>query len=194
MTKGTVITVRTSSPLSVDVSELLRHPGATKRLRFTQETEGLRLPLARVEPGAGLEFDVRLDALVDGIHVAGTVSGTVSLDCRRCLTATTEAVQVEVDELFLASTPFSGGEADSSETTGIDADAYVIEDEHVDLEPMARDAIVLALPLNPLCREDCKGLCPTCGADRNETDCGHTAERIDIRWGPLERLRERMEE
>jgi len=92
------------------------------------------------------------------------------------------ALEVEVDELFL-----HRGEGHEGET-------YEIAGETIDLVPLVRDAIVLALPMNPLCRADCKGLCPVCGADRNRVDCGHTGERVDIRWGPLAGLREQMEE
>jgi len=59
------------------------------------------------------------------------------------------------------------------------------DDNHIDLEPMLRDVIMLAFPLRPLHDENCRGLCATCGADLNGTDCGHTQQPEDLRWAPL---------
>lgn len=174
--------MRDASPLTVDVAELLRHPGSTKRLRAHHEAAGFALPLARVPEGTGLVLDLRMDSLVEGIHVEGTVAGSFVLECRRCLTDVVERRRVAVDEVFLH--PGSGQEGET----------YEIRGEEIHLGQMLRDALMLALPLDPLCREDCRGLCPTCGADRNTADCGHGADRVDIRWGPLGGLRERMEE
>jgi uncharacterized protein len=69
-----------------------------------------------------------------------------------------------------------------------DEDTYVIDDDFVDLAPMAHDAIFLDLPLAPLCREDCAGLCPYCGIDRNEATCACQAP-LDARWATLDGLR-----
>ena len=66
---------------------------------------------------------------------------------------------------------------------------YQIVDDHIQLEPVVRDAVLLAMPVNPVCKPDCKGLCPECGADRNVTDCGHAGGRVDLRWEPLKQLR-----
>jgi len=180
----TLIAVPETSHLSVDVSELLRRPGATKQLRFTHEAGDVRVPLARIAEGSHLVLDLRLEALVDGIHVSGTLEGFIDIECARCLRATTSPITVPLDDVYL---PQGEDEADG-ETFEI------ADDETIDLEPAVRDALVLALPLNPLCKDECKGLCPECGADRNTTDCGHTGSKDDDRWEPLKRLRERLEE
>ncbi len=69
-----------------------------------------------------------------------------------------------------------------------DEETYELGSDYLDLAPLARDAILLDLPLAPLCREDCAGLCPTCGADRNEEACDCPTEVIDPRWVALEAL------
>lgn len=143
--------------------------------------EGIATTLARVPEETLIGIDLRLDSLVDGIHVSGRATGEVSMQCRRCLATFNRAVEVEVSEAFLPE-PAAG------------EDAYVIVDEVLDLEPMLRDALVLALPLNPLCREQCSGLCVTCGADLNVVDCGHASQQTDVRWGQLESLRRKMME
>jgi uncharacterized protein len=182
MAEGVLSALRDSQPLSVDVSDLLRTPGATKRVRHGSKMEGLAVPLAWVRDDSEVMIDLRLDALVDGVHVSGSIEGDVTRECRRCLTDVEEHVSLAVSEVFAYP-----GDEDGDE------EAYPIADERIDLGPLVRDVVVLALPLNPLCRPDCKGLCPVCGVQRNDVDCGHSGEPTDIRWGPLEDLRRRME-
>ncbi|MGZ4204344.1 MAG: YceD family protein [Actinomycetota bacterium] len=168
--------------LSVDVSELLRRPGASERFVSDPVLDGLQVTLAHTLEGSSLHLDVRLEALVDGIHVSGPVEGDVEVECRRCLKRLVRHVRVDLEEVFV----YPG------EVLG--PDAYEIVDEHVDLEPVVRDSFVLSLPLNPLCRADCRGLCTTCGADLNEVDCGHSQQPVDIRWSGLEQLKRTLED
>jgi uncharacterized protein len=167
----------------VDVSELLRRPGATQHVSVSTDLEEIRGELARVPEGSGLQLDLQLDSLADGIHVHGEIAGGVTEECARCLRTIPARIEVPVHEVYLY--PADAGD---------DGETYAIEDETLDLEPMVRDAVILALPLNPLCRPDCKGLCPTCGADRNDVECGHDDAPTNVRWGALERLRDMMED
>jgi uncharacterized protein len=180
MAQGAVIAVRNLPLLSVDVSELLRRPGASAEVRFDQELEGVAVPLAHLSENRA-EIVLRLDALIEGIHAAGMVAGEAVLECRRCLREFTRPMSVPVDDVFLYPDDLAEGE-------------YRIEGDNIDLEPLVRDAFVLALPLNPVCREDCRGLCVVCGADLNEVDCGHSQRPVDIRWNALHDLRRTMEE
>src|SRR5207302_1211789 len=164
MVQGARIAVRNVPLLSVDVSELLRRPGASERLETDQVLDGIEVPLARVGEGSSLHLDVRLEALVDGIHVSGPVKGDVTIECRRCLKLFVRPLTVELDDVFT----YPG--------EGTDDEGYRVESESIDLEPVVRDAVMLALPLNPLCIEGCKGLCSTCGANLNEADCGHSQD------------------
>ena len=172
--------LREVSQLSVEISELLRQPGTSKRLEFSEEVPGLGLDVGRVLPT--LRFELRLDSLVEGVLVSGNVRGVYAFDCIRCLRPFEQPFAVELSEV-LAYEGQPGAEEE-----------YQIIDDHAHLEPVVRDAVVLAMPLNPLCKPDCRGLCPVCGADLNALDCGHRTERTDLRWEPLARLRERFEE
>ncbi|TMK20325.1 MAG: DUF177 domain-containing protein [Actinobacteria bacterium] len=172
--------LRETSQLSVEISELLRHPGTSRHFAFTEEVDGLGLEIGRVQPA--LDFDLELASLVEGILVSGHVRGLYQSECIRCLRSFVRPFDVELSEV-MAYEELPGAE-----------DGYVVSGEHALLEPVVRDAVVLAMPLNPLCRPDCKGLCPVCGADRNATDCGHDTARIDLRWEPLSRLKETLEE
>jgi uncharacterized protein len=172
--------LREASQLSVEISELLAKPGSSKRLEFSEEVPGLGLDVGRVRPL--MEFELLLDSLVEGVLVAGSVRGVYSFECIRCLTSFDEPFEVTLGEV-LAYEGQPGAE-----------EGYQITGDHAHLEPVIRDAVMLAMPMNPLCRPDCKGLCPICGVDLNVTDCGHRAKRTDLRWEPLARLRERFEE
>jgi len=182
MAQGALIAVRNLQTLSVDVSELLRRPGASETVKTDHVFAGVEVPLARVRHDPPLHVELLLEALVDGIHVSGTVRGTAELECRRCLREIVSPIEVDLHEVF--SYP---GEGEPDEV-------YRVADEQIDLEPAVRDALMLALPLNPLCTTECRGLCSTCGADLNETDCGHSQDPVDIRWTGLEQLRRTLEE
>ncbi|MGH2726345.1 MAG: YceD family protein [Actinomycetota bacterium] len=172
--------LREGTQLSVEVSELLRDPGTSKRLEFTEEVAGLSLDMGRAGPM--LSFDLLLESLVEGILVGGTIRGSFRLECSRCLSEFAAPFTVELSEV-MAYQGQPGGE-----------EGYEITGDHAHIEPVVRDAVLLAMPSNPLHAPDCKGLCPECGADRNLVDCGHEPRRADLRWEPLGTLKERLAE
>ena len=110
-----------------------------------------------------------------GIDAVGTVRAPWVGICRRCAVPVSGDLEIAVSERF--------GDGPLGED-----DLYPIVDDTIDLGPLVRDAIVLELPMAPLCREGCRGLCPQCGADRNEADCGCVAP-VDPRWANLDVLR-----
>jgi uncharacterized protein len=131
-----------------------------------------------VPAGAEIEVDVTLTPFEGGIDVAGTVTAPWSGICRRCAEPVSGELRIPVRERF----------ADAPLADVSDEELYPITDETIDLGPLARDAVVLELPMAPLCREDCAGLCIECGANLNEGDCGCVAPR-DPRWANLDVLR-----
>jgi|tagenome__1003787_1003787.scaffolds.fasta_scaffold20310796_2 uncharacterized protein len=164
----------TTPELTVHVRDLLRTPGARKHvdLRFTPA--GLGTPVAMVDEGEQATLVADIDSVVDGLLLNGRIAAWVRLSCVRCLTEVDRTVEVEVTELF-ALDP-----ADAEEP------GYaVVPVDLLPLDTMIRDALVLALPNAPVCRDDCAGLCPRCGADRNTADCGHGDAVADPRWLPL---------
>jgi uncharacterized protein len=102
------------------------------------------------------------------------VEATYEAQCSRCLRPITRTVSNHVRELF--------------EPDPIDGETYPLEGEEIDLELPVRDTLLLDLPAAPVCREDCAGLCPHCGADRNETDCDCDPNPPDPRWDALKSL------
>ncbi|MFY9587538.1 MAG: DUF177 domain-containing protein [Actinomycetota bacterium] len=171
--------LREVSKLSVDVSDLLTRPGTSRRLEFTEELTGLGLDMGQVR--TELTFDLLLESLVEGVLVSGQVRGAFALACIRCLRDFESPFNVTLNEI-LAYEGQPGAEDD-----------YQIVADQAHLEPVVRDAVMLAMPINPLHAPDCKGLCPVCGADRNDVDCGHRLERQDLRWEPLAELKKKLE-
>jgi uncharacterized protein len=158
--------------IPLDVRDLLSRPGATRAVHVEEPVEGLRAGLVRVPEDAPVDADLLLERVVDGILASGELTCTVVETCARCLAPIRRPFQVDVQELFAPA-------AVAEEVEG-----YPIDDDEIDLEPMIRDAVVLAMPYSPLCSPGCKGLCERCGGDRNldECSCGPV---VDERWAPL---------
>lgn len=163
--------------LQVDVSSLAGKPGSTRKLSSSGPVEGFRAGMGWVDDGDPVSVDLELRSTRDGVEVTGEVRGKLHLACSRCLTEFDREFRLGLDEKFW----FDGEAAE-------EAEGYEVRDQVVDLEPMLRDAIVLSIPMTPVHAEDCKGLCPECGADLNVTDCGHAGRAPDFRWAPLEKL------
>lgn len=149
------------SPLRLDVSEILDRPGASRPFR-----EHVVVPAVESCPEFEVDADLRVDAMPDGLVVHGTLKATAAAVCSRCLTPTESQVSVDVHEVFL-----SPGEETEEE------EAYPLEGEEIDLEPVIRESVSLSLPAHPICREDCPGLCSMCGVDLSNETCD--CKRVD---------------
>jgi uncharacterized protein len=170
--------------LAVDVRELLQRPGAHKHVVVRAPLSGLATPVASVPPDRPVTVDAEIESVVEGLLVSGRVAATAVVRCVRCLRDLDHELEVEVRELFAL-------EPGDDEDEGY----AVLPDDRLPLDTMARDALVLGFPAFPLCRPDCAGLCPVCGADRNTVDCGHGGtEQLDPRWAGLADLRAGVQE
>ncbi|MEW1655192.1 MULTISPECIES: YceD family protein [unclassified Streptomyces] len=170
-----------------DTRELGRRPGTLKRLSRTVEAPAdLGNEVVGAPQGEPVELDLRLESVMDGVLVTGTARATVKGECVRCLEPLERMLEADFQELFAypdadARTTESGDDAEDEE------DTFYIEDDLFDLEPVLRDAVVLALPLQPVCRENCPGLCSDCGA-RLADDPDHHHDAVDMRWAALQEL------
>lgn len=187
MSKGTVVPPRLPDPRSglvLDTHDLSRRAGVLKELnRVAEAPAEIGIEVIGVPPGSPVDLDLRLESVVEGVLVTGTAVVRLRGSCVRCLDEISATEEVEIQELFC----YPGKELD-------DAEAMRIEGELIDLEPVLRDAVVLDLPFTPLCRPDCAGLCPQCGANLNaDPEHSHT-EPIDPRWAGLAGLAETMNE
>ena len=136
------------------------------------------LDLIAIPKGAPLRLELRFESVSEGVLVSGTVSAPTSGECSRCLTRIDGHVDIPVTELFAY--PDSATEA----TTEQDEVGHVL-DSTVDLAQPIIDEVGIQLPLSPVCRQDCPGLCTECGMPLAEAGPGHGHERIDPRWAKL---------
>jgi uncharacterized protein len=178
-------------PLVLDTRELGRRPGSMRPLRLTVPApERLGVDLIGVPAGADVELDLRLEAVMEGVLVSGTATAPLSGECGRCLEAVSDELTVDLQELFAYDGSTGRGQASRpSDDAPEDDETARMEGDLLDLEPVLRDAVVLALPLTPLCREDCSGLCAECGVrlddlpEQERDQHGHGAP--DPRWAGL---------
>lgn len=168
------------SPWVIDSRELGRRPGASRPVQRSVPVDAdLGVPdVIAVPKGGTVELDLLLESVVEGVLVTGSASTTATGSCSRCLDPITEDVELDLTELF------AYPDSTTDETTEEDEVSRLVDDL-IDLEPTVRDALVLALPLVPLCTEDCAGLCSECGEKWADLESGHGHERIDPRWAAL---------
>lgn len=165
-----------------DTRSFAHRPGTMERWRGTVAAPAdLELPLVGVPEGTDIELDLRFESVVEGVLVSGTARTTYAGECARCLEPiSTPVVEVGLQELFAHPGPDVG------------EDESLLEGDLLDLEPVLRDAVLLELPPSPVCREDCPGLCATCGVRLDEAGPDHRHDSADPRWAELAGLYERM--
>jgi uncharacterized protein len=162
--------------IALDVRDLVGHPGTSRSVHVERAVDGLRTELARVGMESPVDMDLLLESVVEGILASGDLAVTVTETCARCLTPVQRPLRLRVQELFSP-----GAAAD-------DPDEYPLVQGEIDLEPLIRDAVLLAMPYSPLCRPGCLGICERCGGNRNLSECTCEPES-DARWAPLAALR-----
>lgn len=167
-------------PLVLHTRELGRRAGSMLAVRRTVPApDDLGLELVRVPPGAPVALDLRLESVVDGVLVSGTATAATEGECARCLTPVAGEITVDLQQLYAYPDDRESGAENDEEVD-------VLHGDLLDLEPALRDAVVLALPMAPLCGPDCRGLCPDCGQrlDDLPADHGH-GSAVDPRWAVL---------
>jgi uncharacterized protein len=175
------------SPLVLDTRELPRRPGALRTVkRVVQAPADLGVELISVPEGADLDLDLRLESVSEGVLVSGRISGPVRGECGRCLREINDSVAVTIQELYAY-------ENSTTDATTEEDEVGRMQGDLIDLEPALRDAVVLTLPTNPRCREDCPGLCPECGVHRDELPADHSHQQVDPRWAGLSQLTRKEE-
>ena len=171
-----------TSPYLVPVARLLRDVPSVTEVSFTAPFDEEREfdPRGPAEtdvwPDATVSVRLRLESYAGGLRARGRVGAPWHGTCRRCSAAVTGVSDVAVAERFV------------SHRDPVDEEAYPIDGDVIDLRHLVRDAVLLDLPLAPLCRDDCRGLCPLCGTDRNEAAC-ECQPATDPRWATLDELR-----
>jgi len=174
------------SPLVLDTRELVRRPGTMHEIsRTVTLPDDLGTDVISIPAGHPVQVEVRLESVVEGVLVTGSVSGTATGACVRCLDPLEQHAEGTFQELFAYA-----DRAAHHHEVGADSDedeVYELVGDLIDLEPVLRDAVVPTLPFQPVCRPDCPGLCSECGMHLAE-DPDHHHEVIDPRWSSLSGL------
>jgi uncharacterized protein len=167
-----------------DMRNLGRQPGSLlEQDRVVHAPSGMGAGLASVPPGSEVTLDLRFEAVTEGVLVTGSALVPIAGECARCLDPVASVVEVNLQELFRYEPDPEGEDDDESP---------VLVGDKLNLEQVFRDAVVLALPLSPLCREDCPGLCARCGARLADVGPSHAHEETDPRWDALRGLTEEV--
>ena len=170
------------APLVLDTRELGRRPGSQRRTSFTAPAPAdLGIEVLRVPEGSQVVFELRLEAVMEGVLVTGEAQAELVGECVRCLDEVRDEIVADFQELFVY-------EESDTATHAEDEDVSRLEGDLLDLEPLLRDAVVLALPFQPLCRDDCPGLCAECGARLADDPDHQHDEPVDPRWAALHGL------
>jgi uncharacterized protein len=174
-------------PFVIDTRTLGRRPGSMRKDSYTVPAPAdLGVEMVGVPEGADIELDIRLEAVMEGVLVSGTARSPLSGECARCLDPLASSIEVDFQELYVYSDTRSGESAEDDE--------HRLEGDLIDLGPVIRDAMVLALPLSPLCRDDCPGLCPECGVRLADAEPDHHHDAVDPRWAALQGMLDEQRE
>lgn len=151
----------------------------SQRPQFTERLDVSHLFDDRADMAAVSELDIDLQAVAagDAVEVSGSLKLQLRMVCSRCLNETFLNLHIPFLEKFV----HTDEDADSEWND----DMQMVTQDKVDLVPIIEENVLLAVPYVPLCAEECKGLCPVCGTNRNDHDCGCKSERIDPRLAPL---------
>jgi uncharacterized protein len=186
---------RASQVFQFNTHELPRRAGEMKEYQLDLEIlEAVGVPLVAVPAGDVIEVDMRLESVAEGILLSADIYAIAKGECIRCLDPVEITVERKIQELYrYEPTSDKGGKRkkhsprnDNSDEIDLDAvDELWLDGNEMNLEIPIRDAVVLDLPVNPLCSEGCLGLCPDCGEKWEKLPEDHAHEVIDARWAGL---------
>ena len=174
------IGVAVASPLVINIVELMRRPGAVKDVCVEVPVESFAFDDERIDESHDVGVDLHVESVSGGLVVHGQVTAHAHSVCSRCLEDIDLKLRSEVDEIYQRSPD--------------NPDAYPLEGEQMDLSEMVRETVLLGIPEAPLCRPDCPGLCPTCGANLATGSCGCAPKQGDDRWAVLDQLKGKLPE
>ncbi len=162
------------SPLRLNVG-FIAHQGIGYSRDFDFDIPDLRLPPDLTLHGlTGL---ARFTRTPQGLLAQVKMHAMLQTECVRCLDPFYQLLDIEFTELYAFSERFV-----------TESELILPEDGHIDLEPLVREYMLLEIPISPLCRPDCKGLCPICGGNLNKENCNHDANTGDPRLASLKSL------
>jgi uncharacterized protein len=167
--------------------ELDKLEGRSARWEHTYEPDELVLDDEHARLVEPPRVTARVKRSGHEVRLAGHIQARAEVDCDRCLKSVIVPVETTFDVTYVPAVDYLEG--DAAELQAEDLSLSVYEDEAIDMDELVREQVLLAMPARALCSEDCKGLCPVCGANRNEKPCECEAQDTDPRWQALKDLR-----
>ena len=158
----------------INTIELSRSPGAERDFQIDVPAPAdFQVGVLQVPEGSPIKVKVLLESVIEGIFVSGEVTANFVGECSRCLSEIAFTTEESFAELYVYEQQ---------------DDELALAGESLDLEPVIRDTLLAGIPINPLCKPDCLGLCVECGANLNDEPNHHHDAPIDPRWSGLESL------
>ncbi|WP_223298016.1 YceD family protein [Candidatus Planktophila dulcis] len=190
--RSSMLMTKSANPFLLNTHELPRRTGEMKEYQLDIESNArIGVPLIAVPEGDVIEVDVRLESVTEGVLLSADIYAVAIGECIRCLDPVEQVVERKIQELYRYEPTNEKGRKKRPEEDDVDLDMedeLQMEGDVMNLEIPIIDAIILALPVNPLCSEECLGLCPDCGEKWEKLPEGHAHEVVDARWSGLEKL------
>lgn len=170
---------KSQSPFRINLHELPRRAGEMRTYEFNfPAPEPIGIPLLEIRRGQPMEIDFRAESVDDGVLITGGVRSVAHGECGRCLEPIDHDIDQKFQELFLY-------ESRTPENPDDEDELFTLDGDIADIEVAIRDAVILSMPLNPTCSDDCEGLCSICGEKWKDLPDDHSHEVVDPRWTGL---------
>ena len=177
------------SPFLFNCHDLPRRAGEMREYELTiTDHESMGLPFCASPVGEAIEVDLRISAVSEGVLASAQVRALAVGECTRCLDRIELDLDEEFNELFIYEPDHRSKRREKEIVVEDEDEVLTMEGDTIDLEGPIRDALILNLPVNPLCSEDCLGLCAGCGVKWVDLPEDHGHDQLDIRWAGLEKL------
>lgn len=170
---------KAQSPFRINLHELPRRAGEMREYELNfPAPESIGIPLLEIRCDEPIDIRFRAESVDDGVLITGDVQSRATGECGRCLAAIDQDIDQKFQELFLY-------ESRASEHNDDDDGLFTLDGDIADIEIAIRDAVILSMPINPVCSLDCEGLCSTCGEKWRDLPDDHSHEVVDPRWTGL---------
>jgi uncharacterized protein len=167
------------SPYRINLHELPRRAGEMREYSLNfPAPEDVGIPLLKIPTGEEINLDFKAESVDDGVLITGIVRSHAVGECGRCL----EKVEMEIDQRFQELFLYASRASDNPDE---DDELFFLDGDVADIEIPIRDAVILSMPINPICSQDCEGLCAECGEKWRDLPDDHAHEVTDHRWTGL---------
>lgn len=184
------MSAKTESPFRVNLHELPRRAGEKREYQLDfPAPELIGTPLLAIPNGEPIGIKFRAESVSDGVLITGRITSRATGECGRCLDVIDQIVDQDFQELFTYESRLpagrKAGQREDGDEEGLEDELFALDGDIADLEVPIRDAVILAMPINPTCRPDCRGLCSECGERIDLLPEDHSHAKIDPRWSGL---------